>query len=155
VPGFTQFSLTWRTTFIQKIINTYVCKKSWERKPKLESKERINFTILQKRQVCIWHLWILRLRQWWRNTLKSFFVGRDHLEYRAYNSSFSLFSVTELLILSLNVVIRLPLSFSFQTDPVEQKIWFLAVFTMPNRPLRCSWRLVISLKEICLLPNIS
>ena len=51
-----------------------------------------------------------------------------------------------LLILSLHSVIRLPLSFSFQTDPVEQKIWLLAVVTMPYRSLRGSWRLVIILK---------
>lgn len=51
-----------------------------------------------------------------------------------------------ILILSLNSVIRIPLSFSFQIDPVEQKIWLLAVITMFNRSLRGSRRLVIILK---------
>lgn len=110
---------------------------------------------MQKRQVCSWRLWSENSEETrWNRSLSSDLLGR-HLEYRfIYNLIililFSLFSVTVLmdslmLILSLNSVIRLPFSFSFQTDPVEQKIWLLAVVTMPHRPLRCSRRLVIIL----------
>ena len=105
---------------------------------------------MQKRQVCSWRLWSENSEETRSNrSLSSDLLGR-HLEYRfIYNViPFSLFSVTVLihslmLILSLNSVIRVPFSFSFQTDPVEQKIWLLAVVTMPYRPLRCSRRLVI------------